>query len=390
MKKAIMVTALLLTLSLTVGGCSYERSGNTAGESNQANVIDNEEWFTASETETEEDFDFGLDEYWIDLNDLEYVVKDKLKCYLFIGTDHSGNEDVKNEEYQGSMADFLLLAILNKTEGTYGFIQFNRDTITDVQILDKDGELVDYTKEQLCIAHWYGGSRQQSCLNTVSAVSELLGDLEIDGYYSLGMDDISQINHLIGGATVTIEDDFSKLDPTLVKGETITLSDEQAYNYLVGRMSVGDGENESRMRRQRTYMEAVYDKVIDQVKSQKNLLEDVTDTLGDSVTTNMNGDDFGEIRDVIRNGKDLGIFVPDGYSELGTHLKDGLEHMEFFIDGKDLANIMIKLCNLQIDEFSDWDELETETDDFSEWDDYETESDEISDWEEVETEDEDW
>ena len=100
-----------------------------------------ESWF--SETETEEDFDFGLDEYWIDLNDLEYTVKDQLKAYLFIGTDHSGNEQATDENYQGSMADFLLLAILNKTEKTYGFIQFNRDTITEVLMLDQDGEVIN-------------------------------------------------------------------------------------------------------------------------------------------------------------------------------------------------------------------------------------------------------
>ena len=75
-----------------------------------------ETWF--SDSETEENFDFGLDEYWIDLNDLEYTVKDNIKSYLFIGTDHSGNEDAKDETYQGSMGDFLLVAILNKTAKT--------------------------------------------------------------------------------------------------------------------------------------------------------------------------------------------------------------------------------------------------------------------------------
>ena len=63
------------------------------------------------------------------------------------------------------------------------------------------------------------------------------------------MDEIAQLNHVIGGATVTIEDDFSDVDSSLVQGETITLTDEQAYNFLSARMNVGDGENESRMRR---------------------------------------------------------------------------------------------------------------------------------------------
>ena len=318
-----------------------------------------EEWFT--DAQAEEDFDFGLDDSWIDLNDMEYLVTDKLKCYLFIGTDHSGNETATDESYEGSMADFLLAVILNKTGKTYGFIQLNRDTITEVMILDKNGEVTGSSQEQICTAHWYGGSKQQSCLNTVDAVSELLGGLELDGYYSVGMDEIAQLNHVIGGATVTIEDDFSSMDPTLVKGETITLTDEQAYNYLHARMGVGDGENESRMRRQRTYMEAVYQKVIDRVKSEKNFLDDITETLGDSVTTNMDGEDFGQIRNVLKEGKDLGLHVPDGETVLGTKLDDGLEHTEFYADEASLAKIMIPLCNLQIDDFSEWDDLETET-----------------------------
>ena len=175
------------------------------------------------------------------------------------------------------------------------------------------------------------------------------------------MDEIAQLNHIIGGATVTIEDDFSKVDPSLVKGRTITLTDEQAYNYLHARMGVGDGENESRMRRQRTYMEAVYDKVIDRVRTEKSFLDDITETLGDCVTTNMDGDDFGQIRNVFRDGKDLGILVPEGETTVGARLDDGLDHTEFYMDEDSLAKIMIPLCNLQIDDFSDWDELETET-----------------------------
>ena len=75
----------------------------------------------------------------------------------------------------------------------------------------------------------------------------------------------------------------------------------------------------------------------------------------------MNGDDFGEIRNLFRDGRDLGIQVPEGITQLGTKLKDGIEHSEFYMDEASLAGIMIRLCDLQLDDFSDWDELETET-----------------------------
>ncbi len=352
-----MLLAASLTTGCALGAGKLHRNENREAQSSNEDA--QESW--VFETETEEDFDFGLDEDWLDINGLEYLLSDSLKCYLFIGTDHSGNETATDETYQGSMADFLLLAIINKTQKTYGFLQLNRDTITPVPMLDEDGYQYDEIEEQLCIAHWYGASRQQSCLNTVDAVSGLLGDLAIDGYYSVGMDEIAQLNHVIGGATVTIEDDFSKVDPSLVQGEEITLTDEQAYNYLHARMGVGDGENESRMRRQRTYMEAVYDKVIDRVRAEKNFLDDVTETLGDAVTTNMNGEDYAEFRDAFREGRSLGIQIPDGESVIGRRLEDGLEHMEFFIDEASLAEIMVEMCNLEVDKFTDWDDLETET-----------------------------
>ena len=358
MKRSVIVAAVCLAaaaaLLIAVSASLMSKNHNSPLSDMKSEEPATEEWFTDSVPD--ENFDFGLDETWIDLNDMEYLITDKLKCYLFIGTDHSGNEFATDDTYKGSMADFLLLAVLNKTDKTYGFLQLNRDTITDVMILNTDGEITGSSQEQLCTAH-----RSQSCLNTVEAVSGLLGGLPVDGYYSVGMDEIAQLNHVIGGATVTIEDDFSKVDPTLVRGETITLSDEQAYNFLHARMDVGDGENESRMRRQRAYMEAVYDKVIDRVRDEKNFLDDITDTLGDSVTTDMNGDDFGQIRNLFRDGKDLGIHVPEGSTQLGMRLDDGIEHTEFYMDEASLARILTLLCDLQVDDFSDFDSLETET-----------------------------
>ena len=353
---ATVLSVLLATFS---SGFMQSKSEKKLRHSNTGTAETSEEWFT--DTVSTESFDFGENEEWIYLNDLEYTLTDNLKSFLFIGTDHSGNESATDKTYRGTMADFLLVMIINKTEKTYGFIQLNRDTIADVPLINVDGDFTGTAEEQICTAHWYGGSRQQSCLNTLETVSELIGGLPIDGYYSIGMDEIAKLNHIIGGATVTIEDDFSNVDPSLVMGATITLTDNQAYNYLHARMGVGDGENESRMRRQRTYMEAVYDKVIDRVRSQKNFLEDVTDALDESVTTNMNGDDFSQIRDIFREGKDLEIQIPTGTSTVGTKLDDGLEHTEFYVDESSLAEIMILLCNLKIDEFSDWNDLETET-----------------------------
>ena len=42
-----------------------------------------------------------------------------VQTYLFIGTDKSGNEDAEGEEYHGSMADALMLIVVDEEEKTY-------------------------------------------------------------------------------------------------------------------------------------------------------------------------------------------------------------------------------------------------------------------------------
>lgn len=61
------------------------------------------------------------------------------------------------EAYQGAMADFLMLVVFDEENKTYGAIQLNRDTMTEVSLIDKQGEGEATAEIQLCTAHWYGG-----------------------------------------------------------------------------------------------------------------------------------------------------------------------------------------------------------------------------------------
>lgn len=75
----------------------------------------------------------------------------------------------------------------------------------------------------------------------------------IDFYVAMNMDGISELNDLAGGVTVTLEDDFSSIDPAMTKGTTLTLHGDQAETFVRSRMTVGDGTNASRMERQSVY-----------------------------------------------------------------------------------------------------------------------------------------
>ena len=193
------------------------------------------------------------------LNGNIYSYYHDFETYLIMGTDKTGAD---SKVYQGSMSDFLMLVIVDKTDNNYSFLPINRDTMSEV----RTAEL------QLCTAHWYGGNAGQSCANTVESISKLFGGLKIDGYYAIPMDEIPKLNHSVGGVTVTLLEDFQDIDRQMKRGETLALSDEQAYHYIHDRYGVGDEKNTSRMKRQQQYMEAFFTKAKEKAKSDKALV----------------------------------------------------------------------------------------------------------------------
>lgn len=55
------------------------------------------------------------------------------------------------------------------------------------------------------------------------------------------------LNHEVGGVTVTLEDDMTKLDPAMKKGATLTLTDRQAELLMQSRYAMDDDRNTQRM-----------------------------------------------------------------------------------------------------------------------------------------------
>lgn len=295
----------------------------------------------------------------IKLNGTTYTYDHRIDTWLFIGTDFSGDEEAKGENYRGSMADFLLLAVIDKTDKTYSFIQINRDTITDVALMQTDGSSLSSADLQICTAHWYGGSPEQSCENTVDAVSRFLGGIPISGYYSVGMEEIPTLNHAVGGVEVTVLGDFSKVDPTLKEGEKVLLSDEQAYTYVRARFGVGDETNVQRMQRQDQYINALFEKVEQTFREDPKFLNSLYAQLGEKAVTNTKGRDVSRIISSMAGGENKGLFQFEGESKLGQRLGDGIDHVEFYPDQASVENIMKELYHLEeAEEQEDSDEID--------------------------------
>ena len=227
----------------------------------------------------------GLDDT-LEYNGEEYTLRKGIETFLVLGLDKF-EDAVDNSAYTNDQqADFVMLFVIDNNNKSCTLLHINRDTMLDMNILGVAGEKVGSVKQQLALAHTYGSGDQVSCRNTADAVSKLLLNAKINNYASVTMDAVPLYNDLVGGVEVTVLDDFTGIDDTLVKGETITLNGEQALKYVQSRKGVADSSNESRMARQKQYLEALNNKTRECINSNDKFVFDACVKMSDYLVSN--------------------------------------------------------------------------------------------------------
>ncbi len=189
-------------------------------------------------------------EYFVDG---QWIAQKDLETLLVIGLDDVGGFEVSNSYNNTSQADFMVLLVQDKKSGEFNAVHLNRDTMTRIPVLGVTGQKAGYHQGQLALAYTYGRGREDSCKNTMEAVSHLLYGIEIDHYIAVTMDSVPIANDWVGGVTVDILDDFTDVDETMVLGEKMTLKGQQALSYVRVRKGLSDSTNLHRMERQRQY-----------------------------------------------------------------------------------------------------------------------------------------
>lgn len=299
-------------------------------------------WLEASRYETEsvrgdlsQRFD---DQATILYRDEPYVYRKGLQTFLFMGIDKpQGSETVDSNYRNGGQADFLLLMIVDAENKRVSQWQIDRDTMAEITTLGVLGYVSGTRQAQICLSHGFGDGKAQSCELTAEAVQRLLYGVPVDYYLAIPFDAIGALNDAVGGVTVEIEDDLSMLDPDMVPGRTLTLNGQQAETFVRARMSVGDGTNVSRMRRQRAYMAGLAQQVDAMVSGNPNAVGNLFDAMGDVMITNLKrGRMINEVNKMVGYQRESVLSLP------GTHTTDERGFVEFHVDGDALEQLVIE------------------------------------------------
>lgn len=275
-------------------------------------------------------------EGWIEKDGQWYAPKSELETILIAGIDKMEPLEDSGSYNNDGQADFLLLGIFDELEETTTILHINRDTMAQIPVLGVTGQHAGSITGQLALAHTYGSGLHDSFQNTVQAVSDFLHGVEIDHYFGLTMGAVPYLNNLVGGVTVEVLDDFTGIDETLVKGETVTLMGQQALNYVRIRAGMEDSSNLNRMKRQQQYLEALAEKV-------QNLGDDFSisaeqiSLLSDYVISDCSIDELKRMAEEFVNYE-----IQPMKDIKGTALK-GEEYMEFYPDQQALEEQILEL-----------------------------------------------
>ena len=267
-------------------------------------------------------------------NGKKYFPRQDITVFMLMGIDQFGPVQASNSYNNKGEADVIMLAVFDESDKTYDVVLLNRDTMTDIPVIGLGGKKAGSIFAQLALAHTYGSGLEDSCENTVEAVSNLMNGLNIDYYMSMNMDAISIINDAVGGVKVNVTDDFSSTDPTIPMGEVV-LSGEQAVVYLQSRYNVGDQKNTSRMERHKEYMENFFNALKE--KSNDIFIADTYEAVSDYIVTDCSLNTVSNLFNRYSDYTFNGTISPEGESKTGD------TYMEFYLDEDELDKLILDL-----------------------------------------------
>ena len=270
------------------------------------------------------------------LNGKKYRLKENVETVLVLGLDKFETDDP--ESYNNDkQADFLMLIVADHNNKTVTALHVNRDTIADMNILGVAGDTVGTVRKQIALAHTYGNGKEMSCRNTADAVSGMLMGIQIDHYVSVTMDAVPVYNDFVGGVEVTVLDDFSGIDDTLVKGETVTLLGEHALHYVRTRYGLEDSSNSARMERQRQYIEALYKKTLVCMENDASFAVNAGLQLAEYIVSDYTGNGLQDFAERISDYSFTEICELEGRNIRGE------KHMEFYPSEKSVKETVVKI-----------------------------------------------
>ena len=252
-----------------------------------------------------------------------YPLKRNMSSMLLIGTDNFSGDRKQHEglPYNFNLADFLTVLVFDHKAKTITPLQICRDTMCEAPLPSGETE-----RMQITLSHTYGSGGADSCEYTRQAAEWLLFEAPIDKYLAFTMDTVPLVNDMLGGITVTLEEDLPDLGPAYVKGATVTLKGMEALRFVRYRDTSLLDDNLRRMAHHRQYLTAVVDAAQKAAADDDELPLRIFRAAEKFINTDMSAEELSALFNDLNEYTVLPAVTADGSYVMGT------EFAEYLVD----------------------------------------------------------
>lgn len=327
----VVAVGILLASYEVVRAIGKSNLKNNA-ETTTPELMQKEEEILPEETEEER-----WQEGWIKYKGDIYAYNEDIMTFLFMGIDKNSDVVEVEEGTSGGQADALFLAVMNPHEKTIQVIGINRNTMTDIDVYNEQGAYVTTTKAQIAVQHGFGNGVEESCEYQVKAVSHLFYSLPIHGYAAINMSAIPTINDAVGGVDVTVLEDLTKIDSSLISGEQVHLMGKSAFWYVKYRDTNIFGSADARLNRQKQYLNAFIATAKQETKKDVSTVLDVYQAVIPMMVTNISLDEVAYLAPIVADYQ----FDQENFRMMTGETVMGEQFEEFYADEDALYEMIL-------------------------------------------------
>lgn len=285
---------------------------------------------------------------WIRYDGRTYAYNTNLLTFLVLGIDSMDKVHEGEDGISGGQSDAMFFLILDPDNKEIKIVAINRNAMTDIDVYNEEGIYVGTGEAQICLQHGFGDGLEQSCERTVKTVRNLFHELPINGYISINMGAIPTVNDTVGGVTLKVMYSLPAAGQyrSLRKGETVTLTGDDAYWYTQHRDINVDWSANERLERQLQYLIEFVPALQERVKEDPKSIASIYSALSPYMVT-----DIG-LNEAVYLGNEAAQYSFDSaniYQMKGESIigRSGFE--EFIYDEDALYDLIIDVFYTEVD-----------------------------------------
>lgn len=229
----------------------------------------------------------------IHFENVEYRYRDEWINILCLGIDKEEEMDTRNDEDNSvGQADAIFLVSIDVKNHKIQVLSIPRDTMVNLEMHDGNGKYIGMRSGQITLQYAYGDGQELSANLMAKRVAELLNYIPIHGYVAINLESLLTINDAVGGVDMTMDEDYTLLDPSFTKGATVHLEGQKLYQYIHGRDITVRGSSYTRISRMKQYMMAFYEKAKDVLAEDLSVIPTLFDVIEKDMVTSLSNDEI--------------------------------------------------------------------------------------------------